>query len=68
MTADKIERLNELAWKQKTEGLTEEEVAERVELREDYLASVRASLQAHLENTYIVDENGEKQKLKKKEE
>ncbi|MDF2838805.1 MAG: hypothetical protein K0S60_508 [Evtepia sp.] len=68
MTFEKIERLNELAWKHRTEGLTEEELDERAELRKEYLAAMRDSLEAHLDNTYLIDENGEKQKLKKKDE
>lgn len=68
MTEERIQRLNELARKYKAEGLTEEESSERTQLREEYLASIRTSLEAHLDQTYFVDENGQKQKLKKKEE
>lgn len=68
MTQESIQRLNELARKHKEEGLTEEECSERTKLREEYLASIRKSLEAHLDNTYFIDETGEKQKLKKREE
>ena len=66
MKQEQIERINELARKAKAEGLTPEEEAERNELRNAYLADIRLNLQAQLDNTYIVDEKGNKQKLKKK--
>ena len=49
MQKEKIDRINELARKAKTTGLTEEETAERAELRKEYLAAVRLSLQTQLE-------------------
>ncbi len=64
----KIKRINELALKNKTVGLTEEELAERKVLREEYLAAIRGSLEAHLDNTYYLDEKGNKEKLQKKED
>ncbi len=63
MTEDKIKRINELARKQKSEGLTEEEKAEQATLRREYIESYKRSLVAQLENTYVVDDNGNKQKL-----
>ena len=63
MTEDKIKRINELARKQKAEGLTDEEKAEQAELRREYIESYKRSLVAQLENTYVVDDNGNKQKL-----
>lgn len=63
MTDDKIKRINELARKQKAEGLTDEEKAEQAELRREYIESYKRSLVAQLENTYIVDDKGNKQKL-----
>ncbi len=67
MKEEQIARINELARKAKAEGLTPEEEAERNELRNMYLADIRLNLQAQLDNTYIVDEKGNKQKLKKKQ-
>ena len=67
MKQEKIDRINELARKAKTEGLTEEEIAERDVLRREYIDSVKQTLCAHLDNTYIVDEKGNKHPLKKKE-
>lgn len=61
-----IKRINELAKKAKTEGLTEEEITERSKLRRIYIDSVKASLVGNLENTYIVEPDGTKRKLQKK--
>ena len=68
MDEKKIQRINELARKAKSpEGLTEEEIRERTLLRQEYIASVKMSLIGQLENTYIMDEKGNKTKLHKKE-
>jgi len=63
---DVIARINVLAKKAKTEGLTPEELIERDKLRRIYIDSVKANLVGQLENTYYVDENGNKTKLKHK--
>ncbi len=63
---DVIVRINELAKKAKTEGLTPEETAERDKLRRIYIDSVKASLTGQLDNTYIVSPDGTKRKLEKK--
>ena len=60
--------INELAAKAKTEGLNQEELAEREKLRRIYIDSVKASLTGQLENTYIVRPDGSKHKLGKKDE
>ena len=65
MEQSKIDRINVLARKSKAEGLTEEEKAEQAVLRREYIDSVKASLIGHLDNTYVVDENGNKRPLKK---
>jgi len=65
MEQSKIDRINVLARKSKAEGLTEEEKAEQAILRREYIDSVKASLIGHLDNTYVVDQNGNKRKLKK---
>lgn len=66
ITQKEIDRINELARKSKSpQGLTEEEKAEQKTLREAYIAAFRASLVANLENTYIVDAEGNKTKVKK---
>lgn len=61
-----IARINELAHKAKAEGLTAEETAERDKLRRIYIDSVKANLVGQLENTYIVDPDGTKHKIKHK--
>ena len=66
MIEDVIKRINELAKKAKTEGLTEEEIVERDKLRRIYINSVVGNLEAELKNTYIMDEKGNKRKLHKK--
>ena len=67
MNQTKIDRINELARKAKTaEGLTAEETRERDALRREYVDSVVGNLRSQLENTYVVDEFGNKQKLKGK--
>ena len=68
MEKSRIERINELARKAKTEGLTEEEVLERDRLRREYVAAFRENLVAQLEATYIVDAKGNKRKLQSKAE
>ena len=62
-----INRINELARKAKAEGLTPEEIAERDKLRRIYIDAYKASLTAQLDNTYLVDEKGNKRKLGKKD-
>jgi len=62
----KLERINALAKKAKTEGLTPEEEQERAELRKEYIAEFRQSLVSQLDNIYILDENGNEKKLERK--
>ena len=62
-----IARINELAHKAKAQGLTEEETAERDKLRRIYIDSVKASLVNRLDNTYIVEPDGTKVKLERKD-
>ena len=61
-----IERINFLAKKAKTEGLTESEKAEQAKLRREYIDSVTGNLRAQLDNVYVVDEKGNKVKYDKK--
>ena len=58
MTQEKIARINELAKKSKTTGLTEAEKTEQQALRQEYLADVKASLRAQLANTSIQEPDG----------
>lgn len=66
MEQSKIDRINALARKSKTpEGLTEEERREQAELRAEYIAAVKRNLVAQLDNTYLVDEKGNRRPLKR---
>lgn len=62
-----IARINELAKKAKSEGLTPEETVERDKLRRIYIDSYKASLVGQLENTYIVYPDGSKKKVERKQ-
>ena len=66
MTNEKIARINELAKKSKTTGLTDAEKAEQQALRQEYVADVKASLRAQLNNTSIKEPDGTVPKLGKK--
>ena len=66
MEQKKIDRINELAKLAKQRELTQEEAAERAALRKEFLADFRKNLTDTLDNTYIVDEKGNKRKLEKK--
>ena len=61
-----IARINELARKAKTDGLTEEETAERAQLRRIYIDSVVGNLKGELENTTILYPDGSKKQVTKK--
>ena len=63
MTNEKIARINELAHKSKTTGLTEAAQA----LRREYLDDIKASLRAQLNNTSIQEPDGTLHKLAKKD-
>ena len=54
----KIERINELARKKKTVGLTPVEQEEQLLLRQEYLEVFRGGLRNHIEGLKIVDEEG----------
>ena len=66
MEQSKIDRINELARKKKTEGLTPAEQEEQAALRAEYIAGFRTSLTAQLENTVVVDPDGTRHKVEKK--
>ena len=58
MEVEKIDRINALAHKAKSVGLTEEEKKERDLLRKEYLASVRMNLRSQLDNIDVKQEDG----------
>lgn len=61
-----INRINILAKKSREQGLSKEEAQEQKILRREYIDSVIGGVAAQLDNTYIVDENGNKIKVEKK--
>ena len=67
MDQAKKDRISELTRISRQRELTAEEQAERQAMREYYLQSWRESVIGTLDNTYLVDENGNKRKLPKKE-
>lgn len=63
MEQKKIDRINELAKKQKTAGLSEEEKTEQAILRKEYIEAYKRSLVSQLENLYFVEPDGTKTKV-----
>ena len=61
MERKKIDRINELAKLERE--LTDEEKVERAALRQEYVNSVLGDLRNQLNNTYVMDEKGNKTKL-----
>ncbi len=66
VTKEQIDRINALAKKKKTEGLTAEEQAEQKVLYRAYIDAFKANLKAQLENIEIIDDD--KQEVEKIEE
>lgn len=55
MEQSKIDRINELARKNKAQGLTPEEIAERDVLRREYLKAIRENFRRTLESIEFTD-------------
>lgn len=68
MQQQKIERINALAKKAKTEGLTDAEQAEQKALRAEYIAGFRQSLKSQLDNTVVLNPDGTTVKLRPKKD
>ncbi len=66
MNSEKIDRINTLAHKAKSVGLTEEEKEEQKLLRQEYLAAIRESMRANLNSISIVEKDGSITDLKSK--
>ena len=66
MTDEKIARINELARKSRSQGLTEDEKVEQKKLREEYVQAFRGSLDRTLETITDVDKDGKSKKLERK--
>ncbi len=58
MNEEKIARINELYHKSKKEGLTDEEKVEQAMLRQEYIAAIKNSIAAQMENVSIENEDG----------
>ena len=59
MTVERMtKRINELYHKSQAEGLTEQEKEEQKQLRQAYVANVRANLRGQLNNISIVEKDG----------
>ncbi len=69
MNQNKLDRINELARKSRTEeGLTEEEKAEQALLRSEYISAFKASLRGQLDNIVFVEKDGSHTPLTKKDD
>ncbi|OLO40291.1 hypothetical protein BTR23_07320 [Alkalihalophilus pseudofirmus] len=67
LSKEKIARINELAKRGKTTGLTTKEAEEQKKLRAEYVQTFRASFKQQLHSVKVVDEKGQDvtpQKLK----
>lgn len=65
--AARIERINELARKKRTVGLTEEELREQQQLRADYLKDFRNGMEQMLESIVVEQPDGSRAPLEKKD-
>ena len=68
MEQKKIERINQLSRLARERELTEEEQQERAALRAEYIADFRRATIDVLENTYIVEADGTKRKVRRRDE
>lgn len=66
MTDEMIQRINFLANKSREDGLTDEEKQEQAKLRQEYIRMFRQGVENTMNNVYIVDENGNETKIRKK--
>jgi uncharacterized protein YnzC (UPF0291/DUF896 family) len=66
MEKQKIARINALARKSRTEGLTEAEKAEQAALRQEYLAAIRQTVNTQLETAVVEEPDGSRHPLRRK--
>ena len=67
MENSKLDRINELTRKSRTpEGLTDAEKEEQAILRKEYIALFRGNMEAQLQNLVIVNPDGSKRQVTKK--
>ena len=57
MNQEKIDRINWLARKSRSEGLTPEELEEQAVLRREYIDDFKANLRAQLDRIEIVEDD-----------
>lgn len=53
-----IDRINELARKSKSAGLSQEEKEEQARLRQEYIAAIRGNLRAQLDQIDVQEQDG----------
>ncbi|MEC1721953.1 DUF896 domain-containing protein [Schinkia azotoformans] len=58
ISKEKLNRINQLSKKAKTEGLTKEETVEQKMLREEYIKNFRKQFKDTLHNVTVVDAKG----------
>ncbi len=58
---EKIERINQLARKAKSEGLTDEEKREQEQLRKEYIEKFREHFRSHLDRVKFVEDLSEEE-------
>ena len=61
LSKEKMDRINALAKKKKSEGLTEAEAAEQAELRKEYITAFRVQIRGQLENIKFVEDLSEEE-------
>ncbi|MBC8529632.1 DUF896 domain-containing protein [Christensenellaceae bacterium NSJ-44] len=65
---EKINRINALAHKSRTQGLSEAEKQEQLALRAEYLQALRKNVSAMLDNVIIEEEDGTRHRPAKRKE
>lgn len=66
MEKAQVDRINELARKKKTVGLTPDELKEQEALRRQYIDEFKANLKLTLDSVYVEQEDGSYKKLEQK--
>ena len=67
MEQEQIARINDLARKSRTAGLTEAEALEQQRLRAQYLREFRANMEQTLQSVLVEQEDGSRLPLQKKQ-
>lgn len=65
MEQSKLDRINALAKKSKTEGLNDAEREEQQQLRKEYIAIIRKNMRGTLDNTIVQYPDGTRKHLRK---